>query len=419
MNLLKLVIVGHIDHGKSTLIGQLLHQTRSLPVDRMKEIEYAAKNSGREMEFAHLLDYLEEEREQGISIDTTQVFFKTEKRDYLVIDAPGHVEFVKNMVTGASQAEAAVLIVDVTEGMKEQSKRHAYLLSLLGIGQVIVALNKMDLVGYEKEPHEKVKKEVAIFLSSIGIRALYYIPISAIKGENITRRSEKMPWYAGPTFIESLDKLKEKASLIDRPLVFPVQDTYRIRNKRIAVGKLLSGIIEKGQEIKILPLRQITRVESVEKYQEKRNVAYPGESIGITLPESVPISRGDIICLPGKEPVLADRFEANIFWLHGKELKIEKALNIRCATQETTCKVGTIKKRIDSSTLEIIQENTDRLKNLEVAEVVIKTKTPLVLQSFPELQELGRFVLEMEGNICAGGIVTNAGGGMKINPHSV
>ncbi len=407
MNLLKLVIVGHVDHGKSTLIGKLLQQTNSLPTDRMEEIKHAAKNAGKEMEFAYLLDYLEEEREQGISIDTTQVFFKTGKRDYVIIDSPGQVEFVKNMVTGASQAEAAVLIVDVKEGMKEQGRRHAYLLSLLGIEQVIVALNKMDLAGYEKNTYEKIKGEAARFLASTGMEALYYIPVSAKKGENITRKSKKMHWYNGPTFVEGLDKLKEKESLADKPLIFPVQDIYKIADKRIAAGKLLSGIIKRGEEIKILPLHRTTKVESVERYLENRDAAYPGESIGIITREPVPISRGDIICLPGKEPVLTDRFEASIFWISSKELCRGKSLSIRCASQETTCSIETIKKRVDSSTLEIIQENADILKNPEVGEVVIKTKNPVALQPFRELQELGRFVLEEGGNICAGGIVTN------------
>ena len=253
MDVLSFVIVGHVDHGKSTLIGRLLYDTDSLPPDKIEEMQKASTEAGRETEFAYLLDHLEEERKQGVTIDTTQVFFKTDKRRYVIIDAPGHVEFVKNMITGASQAEAAVLIIDVVEGVKEQTKRHSYMLSLLGLHQVVVVLNKMDLVDFSQERFKNVKKGVAEWLKSISIEPTCYIPISAIKGDNVASKSENMDWYTGLTFMESLDTLQNRQTPEDKPLLMPVQDVYKVGEKRINVGRVESGVIEKGTEVKILP----------------------------------------------------------------------------------------------------------------------------------------------------------------------
>ncbi|MFQ5868035.1 MAG: sulfate adenylyltransferase subunit 1 [bacterium] len=404
---LKFVMVGHVDHGKSTLIGRLLYDTNSLPSDKIEEIKKVSKDLGRETEFAYLLDHLEEERRQGITIDTTQAFFKTRKRQYVIIDAPGHVKFVKNMITGASQAEAGILIIDVKEGVKEQTKRHAYILSSLGLNQVIVVLNKMDLVNFRKESFNNVKKDVEEFFSSISKQPAFCIPICAIKGDNIAKKSEKMNWYQGPTFLESLDTLQNREPLQDKPLIFPMQDVYKINDKRVAVGRIEAGIIRKEQAIRILPGRQSAKVKSIEKYLKELDEAYAGESIGITIDNCLFLNRGDVICEQQKEPTLTDNFKADIFWMSKKELKKDEKIILQCATQETICKVGTINKRIDSSSLEIIEEQANILKNLEVGEVIIKTKKPIAIKSFNDVQELGRFVLIQDENICAGGIITS------------
>ncbi|MFH1385226.1 MAG: GTP-binding protein, partial [Candidatus Omnitrophota bacterium] len=201
METLKFVIVGHVDHGKSTLIGRLLYDTNALSPEKIEEIRKTSADLGRETEFAYLLDHLEEERQQGITIDTTQVFFSTDKRRYVIIDAPGHVEFVKNMITGASQAEAAFLIVDVQQGVQEQTKRHAYILSLLGIKQVIVIINKLDLVDNDQKVFDAIQKQVRGFLNTLNIEALHYVPISAINGDNVAKRSDDIGWYDGPTVL--------------------------------------------------------------------------------------------------------------------------------------------------------------------------------------------------------------------------
>jgi sulfate adenylyltransferase large subunit len=406
MDVLSFVIVGHVDHGKSTLIGRLLYDTDSLPPDKIEEIKKASADQGKQTEFAYLLDHLEEERKQGVTIDTTQVFFKTDKRRYVIIDAPGHVEFVKNMITGASQAEAAVLIIDVAEGVKEQTKRHSYMLSLLGLHQAVVVLNKMDLVDFSEDRFTAVKQDVHNWLKSINIEPTLYIPISAILGENIATKSEKMPWYAGPTFLESLDTLQNKQPPEDKSLLFPVQDVYKIEDKRINVGRVEAGVIKKGLEIKILPDGQITGVNSIEKFLEETDAAVASESIGMTTADSVFLDRGNIVCLPGAEPAVTDEIPANIFWMSKRNFTASDKLTIRCATQETSCKIQSINKRINSSTLEVIEENADIVQNLDVAEVVIKTKKPVAIKDFNDVQELGRFVLVRDENICAGGIIT-------------
>ena len=406
-NLLHFVIVGHIDHGKSTLIGRLLYDTNSLPADRIEDIKKTSEGLGRDTEFAYLLDHLEEERQQGVTIDTTQVFFKTDRRQYVIIDAPGHVEFVKNMITGASQAEGAVLIVDIKEGVKEQTKRHAYLLSLIGLKQVIVVLNKMDLAGFKEENFKRVKGDIEEFLKSIGIRPIIYIPICAIKGDNITKKSGNMKWYDGPTLLESLDFLKSSQSAETGSLIMPIQDAYKVDNERILAGRIERGLLQKGQTIKVLPSGESTVIKSVEKYLSKTDRASAGESIGFTTTEATFIDRGNVICCPGQELVSTDTFSANIFWMSKKEFHKGERITIRCATQETKCRIEKIEKRIDSSSLEVLAQDADVLRNLEVGEVTIKTKRPIVIETFAQTKELGRFVLVRDENICAGGIITN------------
>jgi len=405
MDLLKFVIVGHVDHGKSTLIGRLLYDTKSLAPDRLEEIEKASQGLGKETEFAYLLDHLEEERQQGITIETTQVFFKTERREYVIIDAPGHIEFMKNMITGASSAEAAVLIIDAQEGIKEQTRRHAFILSLLGIKQIVVVINKMDLVDYDNSAFNSLKAQIEKLLDNLDIEVCFYIPISALNGENIIGKGAKMPWYQGPAFLESLNSLQVKKPQQDKSLIFPIQDVYKINGKRISVGRIESGNLKKGQKIKILPHNQTTRVETIEKYPDQVDQGYCGESIGITTKDPVFLNRGDMVCCQTQEPNLVNSFYANIFWLSKKDFSKDERLIIQCATQATSCTIKEIKKRIDSSTLCILEENGDKLKNLEIGQVLIKTKKPIAIKAFADLQELGRFVLIRDENTCAGGII--------------
>ncbi|MCK4245203.1 MAG: GTP-binding protein [Candidatus Omnitrophica bacterium] len=412
---LKFVIVGHVDHGKSTLIGRLLFDTDSLPPDKIEEVEKASKGVGRKLEFAFLMDHLQEEREQGVTIDTTQTFFKSPKREYVIIDAPGHIEFVKNMITGASQAEAGLLIVDVNQGVAEQTKRHAYILAMLGLYQVVVILNKMDLVNFSEKRFRRVKQEVEKFLRTIDITPYFYIPISATKGDNVAGKSKNIPWHKGPTVLESLDSLKNRLPAENKPLIFPVQDVYRINGKRITVGRIEAGSIRQGQEIKILPSGQMTRVKSIEKFcEENIDRGDSGESIGITTQEPVFLDRGDVLCEPGKEPFLTDTFGANLFWMLKEDFGKKERITLRCTTQEISCRVTEIKKRINSSSLQVIEKDAGILRNLEVGEVMIKTKRPIAVKTFNDLAELGRFVLVKGNNICAGGIITTIISGRRF-----
>ncbi len=406
MSNLKFVIVGHVDHGKSTLIGRLLYDTDSLPPDRVEEMKRTSRELGRETEFAFIMDHLREEREQGVTIDTAQTFFRTPSREYVIIDAPGHVEFVKNMITGASQAEAAVLIIDAAEGIQEQTRRHAYILSLLGISQVIVVLNKMDLAGYREDTYKELKIQAEEFLKSINIKADYYIPISALKGDNIVQKAEALSWYQGPTFLEGLDSLKGRIAPADLPLIFPVQDIYRIDSQRVIVGRVETGNIREGQIVRFLPGDYQTVVKSIERFQEERNSAVAQESIGVTLQDSLFVERGMVISQPDRLPKVANEFKANLFWMDRAALRKSEKITLRCATQSLQSEVADIHRRINSSNLTIIQQNADGLENLEVGEVRIRTKRPIVIEKFNDVQELGRFVLMRQNNICAGGIIT-------------
>jgi sulfate adenylyltransferase large subunit len=402
MEELKFVIVGHVDHGKSTLIGRLLYDTDSLPDGKMDEVRKTSEQLGRDVEFAYVMDNLKEEREQGITIDTAQIFFKTGKRDYVIIDAPGHVEFVKNMITGASQAEAAVLIVDAAEGVQEQTRRHAYILGLLGLKQVIVVLNKIDLVGYDEKVFDKVKDELTKFLTSINATPTYVIPISAKEGENITKKSERTPWYTGPTFLEALDSLKSAVRPTEKPLRFPVQDVYVIDNKRIFAGRVESGTIREGDEVTVLPNPRNTIVKSVEIYLKDAKEAEAGRSIGVTTKDKLFIERGNVLCA-GQLPKVADSINAKVFWMSRSSMREGEKLTFRLATQETECRV-IVGRKMNSSTLETLTGGG--LENNESAVVTIKTDSPVVYENFNDIPELGRFVLAQGNDIVAGGIIT-------------
>jgi bifunctional enzyme CysN/CysC/sulfate adenylyltransferase subunit 1 len=405
-NPLKFVMVGHIDHGKSTLIGRLFYDTNSLPPDKVAELKKASEQRiDGEMEFAFIMDHLREEREQGITIDTAHTFFHTEKREYVIIDAPGHVEFVKNMLTGASQAEAALLIVDANEGVGEQTKRHANLVSMLGVEQIIVVINKMDVVDYEENHFNNLKEEVQEFLGSINLKPDYYIPISALKGDNVAKRSENMEWYQGQTVLESLDSLKNEVPPEDKGLIFPVQDVYKISGKRIAVGRIEAGTLQSGMEVKILPGGGKTTIKSLEKFNEKKNKAVAGESIGITTTDPVFLERGNVLCVEEKYLTISDKVNSSLIWLSKEAFSKDEKLGLRLATQETRANIAEIRERVDSSSLEILEEKASSINNLEIGEVEIETKKPLAFTKFGDVKEMGRFVLVRGNDVVAGGII--------------
>jgi sulfate adenylyltransferase large subunit len=401
---LKLVIVGHVDHGKSTLIGRLLYDTESLTLDRLKEIEKTSEALGKERDFAFVMDSLEEERKQGVTIDTTQTFFKTPHRRYVIIDAPGHKEFLKNMITGTSQAEAALLLVDAQEGVKEQTKRHGYVLAMLGLKQIVVVINKMDLVDYSQERFQVVKEEITSFLAGIEIHPPYTIPISAIKGENVAKISKHLPWYTGPTVLEALDTFAE-LRIEEKPLRFPIQDIYQIDDKRIVVGRVEAGTVKQGETLFLLPLNKEVTVKSIERFlEESVTEAGVGESIGIFLGDDQEAQRGQILSRD-QVSVITDRIQANIFWMEKDVYRTGDPLLFRCVTQEIPCTIEKIYKTFDPASLEVAEEDAEEIGEAEVAEVTIVLVRDAVIDSFQQIPEMGRFVLEQQGIPAAGGII--------------
>ncbi len=409
MRNLSFVMVGHVDHGKSTLIGRLLYDTGSLPPDKIEEIEAASREQGREVEFAYVMDHLEEERSRNITIDTAQTFFKTPRREYVIIDAPGHKEFLKNMITGASQAEAAVLIVDAEEGVREQTQRHAFIISLLGLEQLIVVVNKLDLLDYSEEKFKEIDRELAKFLEKLGLSPNYVIPISAKKGDNVSNKSENMDWYDGVTFLQALDSFRNLPSSVEKPLRFPVQDVYEIDGERILVGRIEAGKVNVGDEVIFLPSRKKASVSSIKEFLvEGKTAAGAGESIGLVLETETEIGRGEIACRPSEAAPVSDKFKASVFWMSRRPLDIEETLLFRCATEEVPARIEKIEERINSSTLEILEEDACLLEDTEVGEVIIATEKPVVVESFYKTRELGRFVLVRGHDVVAGGIITHA-----------
>jgi sulfate adenylyltransferase subunit 1 (EFTu-like GTPase family) len=407
-------MVGHIDHGKSTLIGRLLMDTDSLPDGKLEEIEAAAQAEGRELEFGFITDHLREERERAMTIDTAQAFFSSHVRDYVIIDAPGHKEFIKNMITGASQAAAAVLICSAAEGIQEQSRRHAYILRLLGIEQVIVAYNKMDLVGYSQERFRAVKQDMDDFLARLGVEPAIEVPISARYGDNVVEPSANMAWYKGPAVLEALDCFKKIPPPTAKPLRFPVQDVYEWpETGRIVAGRVESGTLLKGQCLRFLPGDELRTVRQIRQFGKgELAAAQAGQCIGVLL-DGDGLRRGQVGCPEGDGPFLTSRFRASVFWLGPSPLDLgagSDALTFKCATQEEPCRAAAILDRIDSSTLEHLPCEEGRLEHAEVGELSIETATAVVVESFYDVQELGRFVLVKGRDVVAGGIVTRPAG---------
>lgn len=374
---MKIVIVGHVDHGKSSLIGRLLFETKSLSQDKMNDIQKISKALGKEIELAFLIDHLKEERERNMTIDSSQLFFETQKRRYTIIDAPGHFELIKNMLTGASQAEAAILVIDAKAGIQEQTKRHAYLLKMLGIQTLIVAINKIDLISNENAVLKVLQDQILAFLHKLNLFPAFIIPISAKEGINISK------------LIEALDMLPSKSE-DSKPLRMPVQDIYLIDGKKIIVGKVASGSATSGENFSLYPLNQEVMIDSI---VEKKK-AYAGENIGIIFKQNVPCKRGDILADINTPPKMAKEFTANLFWLGENPLILNTSLLIRCATQEKECKIIHIQKRMNSSSLEILEDYASHLYLHEASQVTFETHDPLTFDSFSFIAETGRFILE-------------------------
>ncbi|TCK92474.1 sulfate adenylyltransferase subunit 1 [Natranaerovirga hydrolytica] len=404
---LNIVVVGHVDHGKSTLIGRLLYDTDSLPEGAIDKVKQLAKEKGKSFEYAYLLDAFEEEQEQGITIDTTQLQFATDKRDYVIIDAPGHKEFLKNMISGAANAEAAFLLVDANEGVQEQSRRHGYILSLLGVKKVYVIVNKMDLVDYSEERFIKIKDEFETFLNNLNIYPIDYIPISAYFGENITKSSSEMPWNRSGSIIEIMDTIPKEKDLEKKPLRLPIQDVYKFDDRRIIAGRIESGTLNVGDEILISPTNKTTKIKSIAYWadRDKNDTASAGMSVGITVEDEFFNKRGEILSHIEDAPIKSNIFNANVFWMGNKHLIKNKKYKLKLSTKEVECEIITIHKIIDASTL-AQGDFSQGIKKNDVAEVTIKTKEMICFDEFSNLQTTGRFVIVDDMNVSGGGIIS-------------
>jgi len=403
---LRVVFVGHVDHGKSTLIGRILHDTGSLPQGKIEEIRKACAAEGMEFEFAFLLDALLEEQKQNVTIDTTEIPFRTPRRRYAIIDAPGHKEFLKNMITGASRADAAVLVIGANEGVREQSRRHAYLLSMLGIKHLIVVVNKMDLVDYSEERFREIEQDYRKFLVDLGLDAHAFIPASAKEGENVARASMKMKWYCQANVLEALDLLEPQRPDVDLPLRFCVQDVYRFDGRRIVAGRIETGTLQVGDQLVFSPANKSSIVATIERWKAPANgPALAGDSIGITLSEQIFVERGYVASHENETPIETNRFHADLFWIVREPLRVGRFYDVRLATQEVKCQIVSIERVMDSSTLETKTHGREQLERNEVGRLIIQTRGPLVMDNHDRIPNLGRFVIVDDRKICGGGTI--------------
>lgn len=414
-DIMRIVIVGHVDHGKSTLVGRMFHDTDSLPEGKVEAIREMCKKRGMPFEYAFLMDAMQAERDQGITIDTSQIWFKTDHRDYVIIDAPGHTEFLKNMITGASQADAALLVIDAGEGVREQSRRHGYLLHLMGIRQVAVAVNKMDLVDYEEEQFRLIKEEYSHYLSTIGVEATHFVPVSAREGDLIAMRTNgegkaNMDWYEGPTVVDALDGFQVSVPPKHKPLRMMVQDVYKFDDRRIIAGRIESGRVRVGDTLLFSPANKTSKVASIESWpsdKEQPQVAEAGQSVGFTLTEQIFVERGNVVSLDVNPPVETDVFKAKVFWLGREPLKRHKTYKIKIGTSETSCQIQEIERIVDTSDLS--QTTAEQVERNQVGEVILRSKRMLALDEFIDNPRTGRFVIVDDYDIAGGGIISMEG----------
>ena len=404
---LKIVIVGHVDHGKSTFVGRLIHDTGSLPEGKLEQLQQVAERRGVPFEWANLMDALQSERDQNITIDTTQIWFQTAKRQYVIIDAPGHKEFLKNMITGAASAEAALLLIDANEGIQEQSRRHGYLLNMLGIRQIAVLVNKMDLQGYSQERFAAIERDYRAFLKTIDVEPKLFIPIAAKHGDNIASISPNMPWWTGPTVLSALDQFHVGQPPEHQPLRFPIQDVYRFDDRRILAGRVESGVLRVGDRLVFCPGNKSSTVKTIERWHAPAtDRAGAGESIGITLTEQVFVERGAVAALESAAPYELKQFQARLFWLGHAPFAQDRLYKLKLATQEVEVELAAIQRVIDAATLETVaRPNPTSVARHEVAEITLRTRRPVAFDTHAEVAATGRFVIVDGFEVAGGGIV--------------
>ncbi|MBN1123699.1 MAG: adenylyl-sulfate kinase [Sedimentisphaerales bacterium] len=406
---MNIVIAGHVDHGKSTIIGRMLVDTNSLPDGKLDQVKETCKRNAKPFEYAFLLDALKEEQSQGITIDSARVFFKTNRRDYIIIDAPGHIEFLKNMVTGASRADAALLVIDAEEGVQENSRRHGYMISMLGIRQMMVLINKMDLIGYREDVFQAIIEEFTSFLEQIHLRA-EFIPVSGTMGDNIASVSKQMPWYTGKTVLQAVDSFTKEARLLDKPFRMPVQDVYKFTEhgdkRRIIAGTVESGQLSVGDEIVFYPSGKSGIVKTMESYNgPPKNTIIAGHASAFTLDKQIYISRGELAVRAGQvPPKVSGRFRVNLFWMGRKPMVSGTTYLIKVGTTREEVELEEVISVIDASDLASTQKK-DQVEHHDVADCILRTRRAIAFDPIEDIAPTGRFVIVDDFEIRGGGII--------------
>ncbi|MBS3171274.1 translation elongation factor EF-1 subunit alpha [Candidatus Woesearchaeota archaeon] len=418
---LNVIFVGHVDHGKSTTVGRLFYDAGVVDEQTMRKLKEKAQELGKVgFEFAFIMDTLKEERERGVTIDLNYKKFITDKREITIIDAPGHRDFVKNMITGSSQADVAFLVVSAVDGIQAQTKEHALLTKTLGVGQIAVAVNKMDVANFDEAKYKKIKDEVTVLLKQSGYKTegVAFIPISAFKGDNVAKKSENMSWYKGPTIKEQLDLFKEPEKPTNLPLRLPIQDVYNITGIGVVpVGKVETGVMKIGDKVIIVPAREgkgiSGEVKTIEMHHEQVQVAEPGDNIGFNIRgvAKKDIARGDVLGHLDKPPHVLPKdaeFTAQIIVInHPTVMTAGYTPVFHIHTAQVACQIVKIEKKLDPATGVVIQENPDFLKNGEAAIVKVKPTKPLVIEKQKDIPHMAKFAIRDAGSTVAVGICTD------------
>ena len=415
----RIVIVGHVDHGKSTLVGRLLHETGSLPDGKLEMLKAVSERRGMPFEWSFLLDALQTERDQGITIDTTQIRFRTNAREIVLIDAPGHAEFLRNMITGASQADAAVLIIDAAEGVRDQTRRHGYLLHLLGIRQVAIVINKMDRVAFSEARFREISEEISDHLDGLGVSPVAIIPVSARDGDGVAALTRQIAWYKGPTVVEALDHLTPARALNQLDLRLPIQAIYKFDDRRIVAGRIESGSLSAGDEIVIMPAGKIAKIKTIEGWPQTplTGAQGAGRSVGITLDRELFLERGDVIGHLGRAPRDTRRLRAQVFWLHEQPLTAGTSLTVRFGTKQVRASVIAIENAVDPG--ELAAESTKSIARNHVGEIELSLAQPVAVDAYADNPRTGRLVIDMQGRIAGGGLVLSVNAGARAEPVDI
>lgn len=396
-DLLRFLTCGNVDDGKSTLIGRLLYDSKLIYEDQMAAIEKDSQKfntTDQAFDLALLVDGLQSEREQGITIDVAYRYFSTDKRKFIIADTPGHEQYTRNMATGASTCDLAIVMVDARHGIQTQTRRHSYICSLLGIKHVIVAVNKMDLMDYSQEVYQKIKADYRDMATHLTIDDIRFVPISALLGDNVVTPSENMDWYPGATLMKLLETVKIDKDKNLEQMRFPVQYVNRPNlNFRGFCGTLASGIVEVGDEVKALPSGKTSRIKSIYTYDGELNQAQPGQAITLTLEDEIDVSRGDMLVHPGHEPKVTKHLDAHIVWMSDTPLRTHKEYLFKFATKSCSGKVSALPHKIDVNTLEQHAENSESLELNEIALASIFLTDNIAIDAYQSLPKTGAFII--------------------------